>query len=371
MLLEELKKISDSIGKRIEDLDGADMNLGKYESVNPTNSGLSNSSKVFPATGKGVGQLAGILHEFLERPNDVVNGTENSMLYTLPKDELLELFLTVSGQLSLLWNAFLKFHRINKTKILDYLHDVWAIDRKAEWSIWTVHSKIEIPHRYLRSMDDDSSHRHSLLRVSGSRKFHDDPVQNSASRAELHRKSIAQMKINTQSVQDMHIYADPSRVPVVLIEQHVMVIPQHGSSKDLALNASEQKDTIVLPKLQGDSLATKSSAGGKKNGRILRAIIFVHGFQGHHLDLRLVRNQWLLLDPGADCLMSEANEDKTSGDFKEMGSRLAGEVVAFLKKKMDKLLKYGGCKELKLSFVGHSIGNIIIRSALAGLFQLS
>jgi len=89
------------------------------------------------------------------------------------------------------------------------------------------------------------------------------------------------------------------------------------------------------------------------------------------LDLRLVRNQWLLLDPGADCLMSEANEDKTSGDFKEMGSRLAGEVVAFLKKKMDKLSKYGGCKELKLSFVGHSIGNIIIRSALAGLFQLS
>lgn len=63
--------------------------------------------------------------------------------------------------------------------------------------------------------------------------------------------------------------------------------------------------------------------------------------------------------------MSEANEDKTSGDFKEMGSRLAGEVVAFLKKKMDKLSRYGGCKELKLSFVGHSIGNIIIRSALA------
>jgi hypothetical protein len=141
MLLEELKKISDAIGKRIEDLDGADLNLGKYESVNPTNSGLPNSSKVFPATGKGVGQLAGILHEFLERPNDVVNGTEDSMLYTLPKEELLELFLTVSGQLSLLWNAFLKFHRINKTKILDYLHDVWAIDRKAEWSIWTVHSK--------------------------------------------------------------------------------------------------------------------------------------------------------------------------------------------------------------------------------------
>jgi hypothetical protein len=47
----------------------------------------------------------------LQRPNDAVNGTEDSMLYALPKEELLELFLTVSSQLSLLWNAFLKFHR--------------------------------------------------------------------------------------------------------------------------------------------------------------------------------------------------------------------------------------------------------------------
>ncbi|KAM3273585.1 hypothetical protein ACQJBY_043034 [Aegilops geniculata] len=281
MLLEELKKISGAVGKSIEGLDDADLSLGKYESLQPSKPVHPDSGKVFPVTTKGVGHLAGILHDFLERPNDVVDGTTDGMLYTLSSEELLELFVTVSSQLSLLWNAFLKFHRINKTKILDYLRDIWAVDRKAEWSIWTNHSKIEIPHRYLRSMSDDPPHRqHSLLRVSGSRKFHEDPVQNSASRAELHRKSIAQMK-------------------------------------------------------------------------------------GHHLDLRLVRNQWLLLDPGAECLMSEANEDKTSGDFKEMGGRLAGEAVAFLKKKVDKLARHGGCKELKLSFVGHSIGNIIIRTALA------
>ncbi|KAL5677492.1 hypothetical protein ACJX0J_013623, partial [Zea mays] len=187
------------------------------------------------------------------------------------------------------------------------------------------------------------------------------PAQNSASRAELHRKSI----INTQSVQDMHIDADPSHVPVVLIEKHGMVVPQHSSNKDLASNASEQKDTVVLPKLQGESLVPKSSAGKKVGASCELSFLCMVFRQGHHLDLRLVRNQWLLLDPGADCLMFEANEDKTSRDFKEMGSRLAGEVIAFLKKKMDKLSRYGGCKELKLSFVGHSIGNIIIRSALA------
>jgi hypothetical protein len=73
-----------------------------------------------------------------------------------------------------------------------------------------------------------------------------------------------------------------------------------------------------------------------------------------------------MLDPGAECLLSQINEDRTTGDFKEMGRRLANEVVAFLKRKMDKRSKNGGCEDVKLSFVGHSIGNIILRSALTG-----
>ncbi|KAF8377184.1 hypothetical protein HHK36_030557 [Tetracentron sinense] len=86
---------------------------------------------------------------------------------------------------------------------------------------------------------------------------------------------------------------------------------------------------------------------------------------GNHLDLRLVRNQWLLVDPGIQFLMSEVNEEQTSGDFREMGLRLAQEVLSFLKKKIDKASRSGGFRNIKLSFVGHSIGNIIIRTALA------
>lgn len=67
--------------------------------------------------------------------------------------------------------------------------------------------------------------------------------------------------------------------------------------------------------------------------------------------------------------MSEANEEKTSGDFGEMGQRLAEEVVSFLKKKMDKVSRSGSLRNIKLSFVGHSIGNIIIRAALAGIWS--
>lgn len=64
--------------------------------------------------------------------------------------------------------------------------------------------------------------------------------------------------------------------------------------------------------------------------------------------------------------MSEVNEEKTSGDFREMGLRLAQEVISFVKKKMDKTSRYGSLQDIKISFVGHSIGNVIIRTALAG-----
>lgn len=64
--------------------------------------------------------------------------------------------------------------------------------------------------------------------------------------------------------------------------------------------------------------------------------------------------------------MSEVNEEKTSGDFREMGLRLAQEVISFVKKKMDKASRYRSLQDIKISFVGHSIGNVIIRTALAG-----
>lgn len=73
------------------------------------------------------------------------------------------------------------------------------------------------------------------------------------------------------------------------------------------------------------------------------------------------------MDSKVDVLMSEVNEEKTSGDFREMGKRLAQEVTSFVKKKMDKASRSGSLRNIKLSFVGHSIGNVIIRTALTGM----
>lgn len=65
--------------------------------------------------------------------------------------------------------------------------------------------------------------------------------------------------------------------------------------------------------------------------------------------------------------MSMINEDRTSGDFREMGARLAEEVITFIKRKIEKFSRCGGYRTIKLSFVGHSIGNVIIRTALTGI----
>lgn len=48
-------------------------------------------------------------------------------------------------------------HRANKTKILEYLREGWGKDRRAEWSIWMVYSKVEMPHHYINSGSEEPS----------------------------------------------------------------------------------------------------------------------------------------------------------------------------------------------------------------------
>ncbi|XP_034219094.1 protein FAM135B-like isoform X2 [Prunus dulcis] len=270
ILLEELQKLSKAIDQAIDLTDFiSKMDDTKFDSFLQENLVAADAN----VSGQGKPQNG------LEKVNGTSEFGSGELLRPLSRGALLNSFHSLGDQVLYLWNTFLNFHRFNKTKVLEYLRDTWAKDRKAEWSIWMVYSKVEMPHHFINGGGDESSHSAGHRRVSTMWKLTDDPAQTAATRAELHRRSIAQMK-------------------------------------------------------------------------------------GHHLDLRLIRNQWLLIDPKVEFLMSEANEDKTSGDFREMGQRLAQEVVSFLKKKMDKVSRSGSIADIKLSFVGHSIGNVIIRTAL-------
>lgn len=66
--------------------------------------------------------------------------------------------------------------RVNGKKILEFLREAWANDRRAEWSIWMVYSKVEMPHHYLSSGVNDSSYHGARAKVPIIRKLTDDVI---------------------------------------------------------------------------------------------------------------------------------------------------------------------------------------------------
>ncbi|XP_019441037.1 PREDICTED: protein FAM135B-like isoform X2 [Lupinus angustifolius] len=344
ILLEDLRRISNGIN---QDIDLTEITFGSdYTCFNSTPPVHVKSNADKPLLQVSSEKAAHVNHLMKESSQPL-------------DDNLLNYFQSLGNQLLHLWNIFLKFHRENKTKILEFLRDSWANDRRTEWSIWMVYSKVAVPHQYMSNGVDGISLHGSPLNT---KKITSDPIQTAAMRAELHRRGIAQMRINNQSLQDMCIFEDPLRVPIIILECLTNVYRSPSVGSNLVTLEDEARC------IQENGLGTRNKLlgnGPQKNENVLRVAVFVHGFQGSHLDLRLVRNQWLLIDPKIQCLMSDANENKTSEDFREMGFRLAQEVIAFLKKKMDKASRSGNLTDIKLSFVGHSIGNLIIRTALA------
>lgn len=139
------------------------------------------------------------------------------------------------------------------------------------------------------------------------------PAQTAATRAELHRRSIAQMKvgfcfqmescivssveffcklefslqINNRSIQDMHIFGDPSSIPIVIVER-VLNAPRRTTSENSYLR---NLDVINSPGLLSgsgsESVNKRSSYSSPKKGRVLKIVVFVHGFQASFVLLQL------------------------------------------------------------------------------------
>lgn len=87
-------------------------------------------------------------------------------------------------------------------------------------------------------------------------------------------------------------------------------------------------------------------------------IVCVHGLDGNCADLRLVKTYLELGLPTCnfDFLMSESNTGKTYESFEVMTDRLCDEIL--------KHIQTNCLQPTKVSFIGHSLGNIIIRSVL-------
>ncbi|XP_051060548.1 protein FAM135A isoform X3 [Phodopus roborovskii] len=95
---------------------------------------------------------------------------------------------------------------------------------------------------------------------------------------------------------------------------------------------------------------------GSEDG--VHLIVCVHGLDGNSADLRLVKTYIELGLPGGrvDFLMSERNQNDTFADFDCMTDRLLDEIIQYI--------QIYSLTVSKISFIGHSLGNLIIRSVL-------
>lgn len=106
----------------------------------------------------------------------------------------------------------------------------------------------------------------------------------------------------------------------------------------------------LLPALHNDRLRHPSSA--------VHLVVCVHGLQGSHYDLQLYKAYMELALPNVcfSFLLSTANEQYTFEDFNIMTDRLLEEFLAYVETSF--------VKPSHISFIGSSLGNVVIRCLL-------
>jgi len=136
----------------------------------------------------------------------------------------------------------------------------------------------------------------------------------------------------------------------------VQCFKKHKSEYDPIL-VEEIYDTAAKSNANlANELKSKKSSG-------IHLIVFVHGFQASALDMRTFKNYVMMKNPKVMCYSSQANEEATEGSIERMGKNLAKEMRQYIKEwcyAKDKVTMYLH----RLSFIGHSLGGIIIRAAL-------
>lgn len=122
---------------------------------------------------------------------------------------------------------------------------------------------------------------------------------------------------------------------------------------------NEEQDEDSINKSRTDNESSDVDNGIEEEEEKIHLIVCVHGLEGNSGDLRLIRTYLELALPGArmDFLMSEQNQESTFDDIEVMTEQLIQEIN-------DHIDSYG-IDPYRISFIGHSLGNLIVRSAVS------
>eukprot|EP01016_Furgasonia_blochmanni_P032969 TRINITY_DN3411_c0_g2_i1.p1 TRINITY_DN3411_c0_g2~~TRINITY_DN3411_c0_g2_i1.p1 ORF type:complete len:778 (-),score=192.07 TRINITY_DN3411_c0_g2_i1:19-2352(-) len=232
----------------------------------------------------------------------------------------------ISGQLYQLWHKFVELLKVSPRFICAYLAHEYHKRAKLRWSspfVREVREVKEFATEYDVKMGDNHNNLATNLRNSNQLK-----------------------NLGPFNVEDLNMFPKADFHPILF---------EHVYNRDSVENLNENSDPDY-------SMTNETELN---NYRGLHLFVLVHGFQGNSFDMKLFKNNLSILHPDALFLCSSANEDNTEGDIGEMGERLAAEVTNFIKEICP------GNALGRISFIGHSLGGLIIRAALPNLEEFS
>eukprot|EP00826_Nyctotherus_ovalis_P002165 TRINITY_DN1040_c0_g1_i9.p1 TRINITY_DN1040_c0_g1~~TRINITY_DN1040_c0_g1_i9.p1 ORF type:complete len:646 (-),score=185.78 TRINITY_DN1040_c0_g1_i9:77-2014(-) len=132
--------------------------------------------------------------------------------------------------------------------------------------------------------------------------------------------------------------------------------------KDKLLSNIDEIPIIFEDVFMREAFPQLEVRAGKSSGED-SLLVLVHGFEGSSYDVRLMRNVLLFRVPKLQTICSAANEGKTEGSIQEMGDRLAKEVMEYIAD------WFPEGPPSRISFIGHSLGGVIVRTALPKLVR--
>ncbi|CAI2387750.1 unnamed protein product [Moneuplotes crassus] len=229
-------------------------------------------------------------------------------------------FSYISFQLCALWNCIVECIRIEPKFILEFLKVDYDQKVREKWCE-NVYRKIIMTKDFTCHTDEDFREIHS--------KFLQDRLE-----------SGYKERINNLAVQDQLLWGKPELHPMLIEHCYQRNDP---FPSDFETEADSERDCPYEGYYTGCHL-----------------IVFAHGFQGSSTDMKVLKNYFSIIHPDAVFLLSDANHNNTENCIEDMGEKLAEEITK-------KIESYCPDSLGRLSFIGHSMGGIIIRAALPHL----
>ena len=203
--------------------------------------------------------------------------------------------------------------------------------------------------KYLDSLLVDSYEVVEHWQIGSNKYENSELIANKMRNLAIHVTEFESTRIENLSIID-NMKLDP-----VFFEENYFKI-KSARQLNVDLQAKKSEKWRMGPKLQNMNVDLRQKSAVVEQTSHL--VVLVHGYQGSEFDMRLYKNFLIKIIPGTIFILSRANKESKEDSILKMAINLAEEVKDFMFKESNKR------NVNKISFIGHSLGGLIIRAAL-------